>query len=258
MSVAKQLKQKSIKGEDRYKGIFTAITDYINKNNITDSPSDILAIMTHFDALRHNIIGFKVNAPVPLYVGFYNRTEKENIIRLAVEQNRDIKYYGKATILLDTYRLNHIIDLCLATDFDGKVLIKDINKVKEEKRFLSERQLDNSAKRYYLENIRNDNIETNQSGQRPNKTNIKSINVKPLKEKERNNLHRIIHAMKEVLLTKTYDKAGNPLFSSQNDLIKALENIYLGYDGLSESNLKILYADINKQFNKAERTFKNS
>ncbi len=259
MTIAKQLKQEAIKGENRYKGIFTAITDYIQEREVVDSPSDILAIMTYFDALRHNILGFRVDAPVPFYVGIFNHQERERIIRLAVEENRDVKYCGKPIILIDTYRLNHIIDLCLSTNIKGKVLIKDINKVKEEKRFLCDYQLSNDAKKYYLDNIHKDaKAQTCQTETNANKVDANDTKDRPLKEKERSNLHRIIHAMKEVLLTQAKDENGKPLFSSQNDLIKELENVYTGYDGLSESNLKILYADINKQFNKAEKTFRNS
>lgn len=84
-------------------------------------------------------------------------------------------------------------------------------------------------------------------------------NEPPLGEKERGNLYRIIHAMKDILLDEsTKDSEGKQLFISQNKLIECLADRYNGYSGLKTSNLKQLCAKLNKELSEAEKTFNNS
>lgn len=86
-----------------------------------------------------------------------------------------------------------------------------------------------------------------------------TIDERPLGLKERDNLHRIIYAMKELLLDEgTKDKAGNALFESQTKLIEKLATLYDGYNGLSTSNLKTLCAELNKKLEESDKIFKNS
>ncbi len=84
---------------------------------------------------------------------------------------------------------------------------------------------------------------------------VEAIDDRPLSEKERGNLHRLIHAMKEALLD---DADGARAFKSQNALVDHLASAYAGYSGLSKTQLKTLYAELNRQFAEAEKTFKNS
>lgn len=77
--------------------------------------------------------------------------------------------------------------------------------------------------------------------------------------RERENSHRILYAMKEKLLDQnTKNDKGEQLFKKQTALIKYLSEVYQGYGGFSESNLKDLYAELNKAFDDSEKTFTNS
>lgn len=68
---------------------------------------------------------------------------------------------------------------------------------------------------------------------------------KPLAPRERNSLLNIIAALHQTLLEHPASKANEPLFRNQSRLIEHLES-YRGYQGLSKSNLEIVFPEAKK------------
>ncbi len=107
MTKVEELRTAAIKGEDRYKGIYTAFNNYIKSNNLKEVPLDLYHVMQHFEVTNKNILGYKIDARIPFYVGFSGRSEIIQVIKLAVELEVDVKRHGKIKVLIDTHRLNH-------------------------------------------------------------------------------------------------------------------------------------------------------
>lgn len=64
---------------------------------------------------------------------------------------------------------------------------------------------------------------------------------KPLSDRERDSLHRIIKALLETLLREEPNS-----FRSQNELVTYLVKRYKGYEGFGETNLGVVFAIANK------------
>lgn len=121
--------------EARYKGIYTALTDYINDSQLADeTPLTLFELMSYYSVTQENILIYRIDAAVPFLMGAkFFRDEITGIIELAIQKEKDLKRNGKFTLLIDTYRLNHILNLCTQADGKGKVFKKDIEQVKKDK-----------------------------------------------------------------------------------------------------------------------------
>lgn len=72
---------------------------------------------------------------------------------------------------------------------------------------------------------------------------------KPLADKERGNLYRIIAALSETLLNENSSDETKPHLKNQSKLIEYLDSHYDGYNGLSKSNLENVLPDAKKLLN---------
>jgi hypothetical protein len=64
-----------------------------------------------------------------------------------------------------------------------------------------------------------------------------SLDIKPVRDREKSSYLRIIAALLEYISGKTPGIPRHPSFTSETDLIDFLDEMYDGYEGLSQSNL---------------------
>lgn len=251
--------------DDRYKGTYTALIDYIQSRGITETPENLFALMRHFGADDKNSYTHKINAPIPFIMeaGLSWKTSSILLDR-SIKLKEDIQRESGHLLLIDSQRLSAILDLCLSKEPNEKIYLKEINSIsKKDKRIISYGYaLDHKEMELISDGFLQDETIAPDDGitaEQPT-AEIISLTDKPsLGEKERGNLYRIIHAMKDILLDEsTKDSEGNQLFISQNKLIEHLADRYNGYGGLKPSNLKQLCAKLNKELSEAEKTFNNS
>jgi hypothetical protein len=75
---------------------------------------------------------------------------------------------------------------------------------------------------------------------------IKPVAEKPLIDRERNSLYRIIAALSATLLNENSSDTSKPHLKNQAALIDHLDQTYDGYEGISKANLEKVLAAANK------------
>lgn len=124
--------------DDRHKGTYTALIDYIKARGTTETPESLFAIMRHFNIDDENSYTHKINAPIPFIMATgLSGKELTRLLNRSVELKKDILRNSGHMLLIDSHRLTAILDLCLSKEPNEKIYPKEINSIsKKDKRVI--------------------------------------------------------------------------------------------------------------------------